>query len=130
MSEGQAGDEGEWLALCQLDDIVPKTAKHFDTGAGGIGVFRFEDGRLFAIEDRCPHAYALLTFGLMDAAKESVMCPLHGWRISLTDGEVKFPAESCMGVRTYEVRVRDGQVEMRAEPKTKPAENMPEGLAG
>jgi nitrite reductase (NADH) small subunit len=129
VSKEGVSEGAEWLAVCKLDDIIPKTAKHFDTALGGIGVFRFEDGRLFAIEDRCPHAFALLSFGLMDPGKESVMCPLHGWRIGLNDGEVHFPPHSGMSVCAYEVRVSAGMVEIRPKLKTTPATNMPESGA-
>jgi nitrite reductase (NADH) small subunit len=122
-------EEADWLPLCRLDEIFPKTAKHFDTPAGGIGVFHMADGRLFAIEDRCPHAFALLSFGLMDQQKDSVMCPLHGWRLGLADGEVQFPPNSGMAVCTYAVRVMDGIIQVSATPKTKPASNMSETRA-
>lgn len=41
---------------------------------GKIGVF-FVDENYFAIENVCPHAYALLTEGFIE--DQTVECPLH-----------------------------------------------------
>ena len=58
------------------------------------------------------HAYALLSFGLMDQAKDTVLCPLHGWRIGLADGQIQFPAQTGMSVCTFPVRVSAGLIEV------------------
>ena len=40
---------------------------------------------------------------------DSVICPLHGYKVCLETGNVKKP-EVCVKVDTYDVRVEDGVV--------------------
>ena len=49
-----------------------------------IAVFR-RDGRLFAIDDHCPHKKASLATG--QCCETSVACPWHGWQFDLRTGE-------------------------------------------
>jgi nitrite reductase (NADH) small subunit len=65
-----------------------------------IGLFAV-DGKVYAMESRCPHEGAPLTEGALEGTV--VTCPLHGWRIDVrtghrpTDGD-GFPL-SCFAVR-------------------------------
>ena len=61
----------------------------------GILVCRVE-GRLHAIEDRCPHAGVSLDGGCLDG--HVLECPLHGGRLDVRDGSpvevpIRKPAE-------------------------------------
>ena len=42
----------------------------------------------------------------------TVVCPLHGWKVSLESGQVQRPSANG-GVTTYDARVRDGVVEIK-----------------
>ena len=55
----------------QLGDDEPLSVK---VGEKEIGIYRV-NGELYAIEDVCPHAYALLSQGFVDG--ETIECPLH-----------------------------------------------------
>lgn len=73
------------------------------------------DGHYHAVNDRCTHAASFLSTGRI--RRGAVMCPLHGARFELASGR-------CMGgaykdLRTFAVRVVDGQVEV-AVPDAKP----------
>lgn len=59
-------------------------------------------GKVYAIHDACPHARASLAAGHLDG--DAVVCPLHGWRWSLVDGqpvEAGDPAVPAFEVRQY-----------------------------
>jgi nitrite reductase/ring-hydroxylating ferredoxin subunit len=59
----------------------------------------------------CPHRGAPLDEGTVEG--EIVTCPWHGSRFSLIDGTLEGgPAPTPL--RCYEVRVRDGGVEVRS----------------
>ncbi|MEM7442201.1 MAG: non-heme iron oxygenase ferredoxin subunit [Pseudomonadota bacterium] len=71
-----------------------------------VGVFRVA-GTLYAIEDICPHAYALLTQGFVEG--DEVECPLHGAIFHIPTGQCRAePGERDL--ETYRVREEDGRV--------------------
>jgi nitrite reductase/ring-hydroxylating ferredoxin subunit len=73
-----------------------------------IALYRFE-GALYATDNICTHAYALLTDGWLDG--DIVECPLHGGQFCITNGKaMSSPAEKALAV--YELRVRDGTIEI------------------
>ena len=49
-----------------------------------IAVFRQRDGRLFAVDNQCPHRGGPLAEGIVGDGK--VICPLHGWKVDLESG--------------------------------------------
>jgi nitrite reductase/ring-hydroxylating ferredoxin subunit/uncharacterized membrane protein len=68
-------------------------------------------GRIFAIAETCSHLGGPLAEGeLLD---NSVRCPWHGSRFSLEDGRV-LEGPSVHTQPCFEVRVRDGQIEVRS----------------
>ncbi|MBO0803084.1 MAG: Rieske (2Fe-2S) protein [Nocardiopsaceae bacterium] len=69
-----------------------------------IAVWRVRD-RFFAADNRCPHEGYALTQG--DVSGDVLTCAWHNWKFRLTDGRCLFGGED---VRTYPVRVQDGQV--------------------
>lgn len=96
----------EWRdvgAAGEIEDDMPLSAK---AGEHEIGVYRF-NGQYYALEDVCPHAYALLSQGfVMDGQIE---CPLHGARWEIPTG--KLTAEpGGRDLRCFECKVEDGRV--------------------
>jgi len=70
-----------------------------------IAVFNL-GGRFLAVESRCPHRGGPLADGIVTG--NSVVCPLHGWKINLQHGNVERPAETPACVRTFATRVEAG----------------------
>lgn len=103
-------DEEGWITVARAEAIAPRKACVIQTGEGKVAVFRAEDGRLHAIEDRCPHRGAALSNGLV-YDNDKVACGDHGWSIRLADGGVEPP--ECGQVRTFPVKVEDGVVFVR-----------------
>jgi nitrite reductase (NADH) small subunit len=103
------GDE-LWIPVARADSIAPSKACVIEAAGAKIAVFRAGDGRLFAIEDRCPHRGAALSNGLV-YDNDKVACGDHGWSVRLADGGVEPP--ECGQVRTFPVKVEDGVVFVR-----------------
>ena len=61
-----------WISVCQQDDITEDEPKAIEVEGKKIGVF-FIDDNYFAIENVCPHAFALLTEGFIE--DQTVECP-------------------------------------------------------
>ncbi|ABP64322.1 Rieske (2Fe-2S) domain protein (plasmid) [Novosphingobium aromaticivorans DSM 12444] len=90
--------EGEFPAEGKLSTKI---------GGWHVLVAKTDDG-LHAVNDRCTHQAALLSTGRI--RRGAVMCPLHGARFEMGSGR-------CIGgaykdLRTFEVRVEDGQVQV------------------
>jgi nitrite reductase (NADH) small subunit len=95
-----------WIAIGSIDDIPARGARCVNTPQGKIGVFRTADGRVFALEDQCPHKAGPLSQGIVHGA--SVTCPLHNWVISLETGQAEGADEGA--VRIIPVKVEGGRL--------------------
>jgi len=65
--------------------------------------------RVLATENQCPHEGGPLCDGIVTG--ESVVCPLHAWKVNLASGCVERPTagkDHC--VSTYPTRIEDGIV--------------------
>jgi nitrite reductase/ring-hydroxylating ferredoxin subunit len=83
-------------------------ARVAETPLGPVAVYQL-DGRLLAVEDRCPHAGATLSEGAVEGGV--VTCPGHGSQFEVATGErVRGPAD--LGVRTFDVVVDGGRVHL------------------
>lgn len=95
-----------WFLACKADELnadEPFSFKHEDKE---IGVF-FVEGNYFAIEDVCPHAYALLTQGFIEG--RTVECPLHEAIFDIPTGKLE-SGPGCRNLKTYEVKVENDEV--------------------
>src|SRR5205085_6381468 len=73
-----------------------------------IAIFNLGDDRFYAAENKCPHKGGPLADGIVAGA--SVVCPLHGWKVSLRSGAVDRPAGERMCVETYPAKIDNGTV--------------------
>lgn len=97
-----------WIDVCAVDEVPPLGARVLDRGRryAGIALFRGGDGRIFALEDRCPHKGGPLSQGIVAGTR--VTCPLHGWTIELETGEAVAPDAGA--TRRFAVRIVGGRV--------------------
>ena len=101
----------EWTAVGDRDQVDPDTPLGVKLGEVDVGVYDV-DGQLHAIENICPHAHAHLTEGFPDGCE--IECPLHNAVFDVTTGK-HLRGEPCRDVRTFEVRVIDNRIELRAD---------------
>ena len=88
--------------ICRTHDVPPGTGKAFIVNDLPIGIFNIE-GKFFAVDDRCPHAGASLTRGILEG--ESVACRIHHWRFNLGDGKRIDEACTKDNIRCFPVKV-------------------------
>jgi naphthalene 1,2-dioxygenase ferredoxin component len=70
------------------------------------------DGRVFATDDICTHAYAKLSDGWME--KGEIECPLHAGRFDIKTGKATAPP--CIDdVKTYDVRVESDEIQVKLD---------------
>ena len=100
-----------WVKVAAFEDIPKLGARVVRTtnqngDALEIGVFRLEDDRIFAINNKCPHKAGPLSQGIVYGDK--VACPLHSWKISLIDGKADAP--DVGETACFNTKIEDGFV--------------------
>jgi nitrite reductase (NADH) small subunit len=104
-----------WVEVGRLNDIPRRGARRVTRpgAATPIAVFRTADDQVFALVDRCPHLAGPLSEGIVQGA--AVACPLHGWVISLKDGQAEAPDEGC--TNTIALKLVEDRIFMPLPPR-------------
>jgi nitrite reductase (NADH) small subunit len=97
---------GNWVKVTNLENIPRLGARVVRSEGVEIGIFRLEDDRIFAVNNKCPHKGGPLSEGIVYGDK--VACPLHGWKISLADGKAEEP--DVGETACFNTKVEDGVV--------------------
>lgn len=100
---------GRRLRLFPVDEIAGRLGlvmRIEESPVGPLAVFHI-GGQILAVEDRCPHAGAVLSRGPLSLDDGVVTCPEHGSRFDTRTGErVRGPADDP--IRTFRVSIEDG----------------------
>lgn len=107
-----------WVRIARVDDIPAREGRAVTVGDRELAVFNV-DGRFLAVDGRCPHKGGPLHDGIV--AGDTVVCPLHGWKIGLEGGCVERPSGMAACVDTHETCVEDGIVMLRLRVGTSAA---------
>jgi nitrite reductase (NADH) small subunit len=97
-----------WVRIARASDLPLREGRAARLGDREIALFHLGD-RVLAVDNQCPHQGGPLCDGIVTG--QSVVCPLHAWKVNLADGTVERPThgkDHC--VRTYETRLEDGIV--------------------
>jgi 3-phenylpropionate/trans-cinnamate dioxygenase ferredoxin subunit len=92
------------------DDLPVGEVRRVEVGGRALCLAHAEDGRFYAVDDRCSHEDSPLTDGWVDGTE--IECPRHNAIFDLRTGN----AESLPAVdpiATHPVTVRDGEVFIR-----------------
>lgn len=99
----------EWIRLTHVRNIPLREGRAVTVAGQEIAVFNLGD-RFVAVANRCPHNGGPLADGIVSG--NSVVCPLHAWKVCLESGGVTRPqSEAC--VETFPVRVEQEIVQIR-----------------
>jgi NAD(P)H-dependent nitrite reductase small subunit len=94
-----------WQLLCPFSKLAEGETIGIKLGDVRIALY-LVDGEVFATEDICPHAFALLSSGFLE--EYVIECPLHGAMFDVRSGRCQ--TTDYKDVRAYAVEVRDGEV--------------------
>lgn len=96
-----------WVRVVRCESVPLREGRAVTLAGREIAIFNLGD-RFLATDNRCPHRGGPLCDGIV--AGDSVVCPLHAWKVRLDSGAVERPASNATWVTTYPTRVDDGIV--------------------
>ena len=118
----------EFVPVCRLDEVPVGEVRQFKLDGREIALARVAESGCYAIGGRCTHLRGPLGKGTLEG--ETLTCPWHGSQFNVTSGKLLrwvqepawlrvmaglIPAFLRRDVPSYEVRVEDGQVLVKAE---------------
>jgi len=74
-------------------------------------VFIKQKGKIYLIDDRCPHMGCKFSNGSLDG--DVVICPCHEWRFNLETGEYEKDPEYVL--TTYPFKIQSGKIWVKLE---------------
>lgn len=103
--------EENWTTVAKRSAINPGDVLGVTLGEREIALYNL-DGEIYATDNLCTHAYALLSQGWLDG--EVIECPLHGGRFEVKTGKGLGPPIND-DLKTYAVRVVGDDVQIRLD---------------
>jgi nitrite reductase/ring-hydroxylating ferredoxin subunit len=98
----------EWLTVALRSELPAGGMKAVAFGGRELALYDV-GGEVYATDNLCTHAYALLTDGSLEGGV--VECPLHGGRFEVATGKGLGPPIPC-DLQTYRVRVLDNEIQL------------------
>lgn len=100
--------ERAWVKVAPLAAVRPNDMKGVKVGGRSIAIYNVE-GAIYATDDVCTHAFALLSTGFLEG--DVVECPLHSGRFDVKTGKALcLPVTDDVDV--FPARVVDGEIEI------------------
>ena len=104
-------DERGWVRAAARADLAEGEVLGVKVAGHSIALYDV-DGRIFATDNICTHAYARLSDGWLDDGL--IECPLHAARFDVRTGKVLDPP-ATEDLKTYPVRVIDDTIEVKLD---------------
>jgi nitrite reductase (NADH) small subunit len=101
-------NDHHWIRVTAVDNLPLREGRAVRLGDRDVAFFNLGD-RVLATDNECPHQAGPLCDGIVTG--DSVVCPLHAWKVNLESGTVERPAhgrDHC--VSTYPTRIEEGVV--------------------
>ena len=101
-------NDHRWIRVTAIANLPLREGRAVRLGAYEVALFNLGD-RVLATDNTCPHKAGPLCDGIVTG--DSVVCPLHAWKLNLESGRVERGApgkDHC--VSTYRTRIDAGVV--------------------
>jgi 3-phenylpropionate/trans-cinnamate dioxygenase ferredoxin subunit len=102
-----------FVEAASLDEVPVGTGRAVEIAGKPVALFNI-DGKVYAIDDTCPHAGSSLGNGKVDG--RVVTCRSHGMKIDVVTG--CFPASEGFAVASYPVMVLAGKIMVAVDGPT------------
>jgi nitrite reductase/ring-hydroxylating ferredoxin subunit len=104
-------EETGWVRAASRRDVAEGEVLGVEVAGHSIALYDV-DGRVFATDNICTHAYARLSDGWLDA--EVIECPLHAARFDVRTGKVLDPP-ATEDLKIYPVRIVGEKIEIKLD---------------
>ena len=94
-----------WKHICAASKMSEGEPFGFKVGDQRVALYKVDD-EIFATDDVCSHAFALLSTGFLEG--HVVECPLHGAMFDVRDGKCR--SGTYKDIRAFKVEIRDGEI--------------------
>jgi naphthalene 1,2-dioxygenase ferredoxin component len=98
----------QWVTVARRSSLGEGDMSAVSAGDKQIALYDV-DGDIYATDNICSHAFALLTDGYLDG--DVIECPLHAGRFEVKTGKGLGPPIPC-DIKTYKVRVVGDEVQV------------------
>jgi naphthalene 1,2-dioxygenase system ferredoxin subunit len=102
-------DEAEWVTVAQLADVGEGEVLGVEIGDKSIALYNL-DSEIFATDNICTHAFALLSDGWLDG--DCIECPLHAGRFEVRTGKALGPPVD-EDIKVYPVRIVGSDIQVK-----------------
>jgi nitrite reductase/ring-hydroxylating ferredoxin subunit len=100
----------KWVKVAERSALAEGAMVGVEVGDQLIALYNV-DGEIYATDNTCTHAFAMLTDGFLDG--DIIECPLHGGCFKVKTGEGMGPPVPC-NLKTYPTRVVGDAIEVQA----------------
>lgn len=107
--------DSHWHEVATLAQLDPDFPIGVEVQGQKIGLFLLGDA-VHAVEDVCPHAYALLSQGFQEDG--AIECPLHAARFDIASGKC-LTEIGQRDLHCFPVRVQQGRVQLQLQRRAK-----------
>jgi NAD(P)H-dependent nitrite reductase small subunit len=101
-----------WKHVCAASKLPEGEPLGLKVGDQRVALYKIDD-EIFATDDVCSHAFALLSTGFLEG--HVIECPLHGAMFDVRDGKCR--SGTYKDVRTFKIEIRDGEVYVHLDGK-------------
>jgi nitrite reductase/ring-hydroxylating ferredoxin subunit len=101
-------DEPKWVTVAARTALGEGDMLGVTAGDKQIALYSI-DGEIYATDNLCTHAFALLSDGWLDG--DVIECPLHAGRFEVRTGKGLGPPIPC-DIKTYKARVAGDEVQI------------------
>ena len=105
----------QWRRVAAAADLQDGEVKQVVLDGHPVGVYKLE-GHLYACDDICTHAFAILSEGYLDG--HSIECPLHQGCFDVRNGKA-LNAPVSVDLKTYPVKVEGADILIEFTPPAK-----------
>src|SRR5436309_15584076 len=100
--KGAGMSNKQWVRITPVQNIPLREGRSVNISGRDIAIFNLGD-RLFSVDGRCPHMGGPLAEGIVTG--NTVVCPLHSWRLDVETGSVIRPEAVPVGVVASRTRL-------------------------
>lgn len=113
-----------WQRVASVEDVQPGRPCALTIGNKALALYRLND-KIYALDDVCPHAYALLSSGFVDG--DEVECPLHQAVFHIPTGKCLAPPAD-RDLATYPVKLEGNNVFVNLDDQSVLSEGAPRDI--